>query len=247
MVDDSRPELGRRPEFATTQWSVVHAAGATSSAASQQALATLCQAYWYPLYSYVRRRVSNPGDAQDLTQAFFAELLAKNYVATVDPTRGRFRAYLLTAFKHFLSKEWEKGRAQKRGGGRPPISLNFDLEDSRYGSEPATDLTPEQIFDRQWAITLLNRIMENLAAEYRASGRACQFELLKGFIIGEHAGTTYREVAEELGLTQAAAKMAAHRMRRRYRELLRHEILQTVNGPEEVDEEIQNLFSTLKR
>ena len=245
MVDDARHELHKRPEFATTHWSVVHAAGAKSSATSRQALASLCQDYWYPLYSYARRRVPAPGDAQDLTQAFFAELLEKNYVAAVDPERGQFRAFLLTAFKHFLSKEWERAKAQKRGGGRPPISLDFDLEDSRYGIEPATDLTPEQIFDRQWAMTLLNRIMDNLAAEYNALGKARQFELLKGFIIDEHAGITFWEVAEELDLTHAAAKMAAHRMRRRYRELLRHEILQTVTGPEEVDEEIQNLFKTL--
>ena len=166
-------------------------------------------------------------------------------MAAADPDRGRIRAFLLTAFKHFLSKEWEKAKAQKRGGGRSPISLDFDTEDSRYGIEPVTDLTPEQVFDRQWTITLLTRIMDKLVAEYTDAGKAQQFALLKGFIIGEHADTTYREVAEELGITQPAAKMAAHRMRRRYRELLRFEILQTVTDPDDVDEEIQNLFRTL--
>jgi RNA polymerase sigma factor (sigma-70 family) len=247
MVNDSNSGSRRPPAFATTHWSVVHAAGRKSSAKSRQALEALCQAYWYPLYAFARRRGSDRYEAQDLTQAFFAELLEKDYVSEATPERGRFRAFLLTAFKHFLSKERDKAKAQKRGGGRSPISLDFDAGDSRYRIEPTTDLTPEQVFDRQWAMTLLTRIMDDLAAEYTGAGKAYHFKLLKGFIIGEHSSTTYREVAEELGTTQAAAKMAAHRMRRRYRELLREEILQTVTGPDEVNEEIQNLFTTLGR
>ncbi len=210
-------------------------------------MAALCQAYWYPLYAFARRRVSNLDEAQDLTQAFFVELLEKNYTATATPERGRFRAYLLTAFKHFLSKQWDRDKAQKRGGGQSPISLDFDSGNSRYSIEPVTDLTADQVFDRQWAMTLLTKIMDDLAAEYTSTGKARYFELLKGFIIGEHAGTTFREVAAELDLTEAAAKMAAHRMRRRYRDLLRREILQTVAEPNEVDEEIRKLFTTLSR
>lgn len=247
MVPHADSDSQKSPEFATTRWSVVRAAGHDSSIESREALTTLCQAYWYPLYVYARRRVSDASEAQDLTQAFFAELLEKNYVATADPERGRFRAYLVTAFKHFLSKEWEKARAQKRGGGQLPISLDFEAGDSRYRIEPATELTPEQLYDRQWALTLLDRIMQNLEDEYAQAGRTRQFELLKRYIIGEQsaAKSTYREVARELEMTQGAAKMAAHRMRRRYRELLRQEILQTVTSAEEVDDEIRNLFTTL--
>jgi RNA polymerase sigma-70 factor (ECF subfamily) len=209
-------------------------------------LESLCETYWYPLYAYVRRRVADVSEAQDLTQAFFAELLEKNYVGSATPNRGRFRAFLLTAFKHFLSKEWEKAKAQKRGGGRAPIPLDFESADSKIRIETASGLTAEQFYDQQWAIALLGLIMEQLEAEFEQSGKTNLFEELKGFIIGDHAGTTYRQVAEKLNMTEAAAKKAGSRMRRRYRELLREEIAQTVEGPAEVDDEIRNLFTTLE-
>ena len=221
-------------------------AGHTSSANSRQALESLCETYWYPLYAYVRRRVLDVSEAQDLTQAFFAELLEKNYVGSATPERGRFRAFLLTAFKHFLSKEWEKAKAQKRGGGRVPMPLDFESADSRYSIEPSSGLTAEQIYDRQWAVTLLGQIMRRLESEFDRDGKAKQFEELKGFIIGDHPGTTYADVAARLNMTEAAAKMSGSRMRRRYRELLREEIAQTVDGPDEVDDEIRNLFATLE-
>ena len=221
-------------------------AGHTSSANSRQALESLCGTYWYPLYAYVRRRVPDVSEAQDLTQAFFAELLEKNYVGSATPERGRFRAFLLTAFKHFLSKEWEKAKAQKRGGGRVPIPLNFDSADSRYSIEPSSGLTAEQLYDRQWAVTLLGQIMQRLEIEFDRGRKAKQFEELKGFIIGDHTGTTYADVAARLNMTEAAAKMSGSRMRRRYRELLREEIAQTVDGPDEVDDEIRNLFAILE-
>ena len=221
-------------------------AGDRASADSRRALESLCAAYWYPLYAYVRRRVSDVNEAQDLTQAFFAELLEKNYVGSATPERGRFRAYLLTALKHFLSKQWDKARAQKRGGGRAGISLDFKDADSRYRIEPCGGLTAEQLYDRQWALTLLGQIMERLENEFVQRGKAKQFQHLSGFIIGEHSGATYRDVAAKLNITEAAAKMAAHRMRRRYRRLLREEIAQTVDGPDDVDDEIRNLFATLE-
>ena len=236
---------GKR-KFATTQWSVVLAAGEVSRHDSRDALARLCESYWYPLYAYVRRRVDHVHEAQDLTQAFFAELLEKNYVGSATPERGRFRAFLLTTFKHFLSKQWDKAKAQKRGGGRAPIPLDFESADSRFSMEPAAGLTVEQIYDRQWAITLLGQIMERLAGEFKRAGKAKQFEELKGFIIKDHAGTTHAQAATRLNMTAAAAKMSASRMRRRYRELLREEIAQTVAGPDEVDDEIRNLFATLE-
>ena len=221
-------------------------AGQHPSPDSRRALESLCEAYWYPLYAYVRRRVSDTNEAQDLTQAFFAELLEKNYVGSATPERGRFRAYLLTAMKHFLSKQWDKARAQKRGGGRALIPLDFKAGDSRYRIELCGGLTAEQLYDRQWAVTLLGQIMERLENEYVQSEKAKQFQHLSGFIIGEHSGTTYCDVAAKLNMTEAAAKMAAHRMRRRYRHLLREEIAQTVDGPDDVDDEIRNLFATLE-
>lgn len=232
-------------DFANTRWSIVLKAGHQSSVDSRRALESLCQTYWHPLYAYVRRRVTDPGEAQDLTQAFFAELIEKNFVAAAKSERGRFRAFLLAAFKHFLSKQWDKAKTQKRGGGRVLISLDFEAEDSRHQIEPSRGLTPEQLYDREWALALLNQIMVRLEDEFTRAGKERQFALLKGFIIGEHEGLTYSAVAETLGMTEAAAKMAAHRMRRRYRELLREEIVQTVAGPEGVEEEIQNLFATL--
>jgi RNA polymerase sigma-70 factor (ECF subfamily) len=232
--------------FATTRWSVVISAGRESSADSKGALESLCQTYWPPLYAYVRRRVPDVHDAQDLTQAFFAELLGKNYVGSATPERGRFRAFLLTAFKHFLSKEWEKARAQKRGGGRAPISLDFEAADSGLRIEPASGLTPEEVYDRQWAIALLGQIMERLRGEFEQAEKAKLFEELKGFMIGEHPGRSYAQAATRLEMTEAAAKKAASRMRRRYRELLREEIAQTVSGPDEVEDEIRNLFAALE-
>ncbi len=233
-------------EFATTRWSVVLTAGHGSSRDSRQALESLCKTYWYPLYAYVRRRVKDVNEAQDLTQAFFAELLEKNYVDSATPDRGRFRAFLLTAFKHFLSKQWSRAKAQKRGGGRAPIPLDFESADARCRIEPCAGLTAEQLYDRQWAVTLLDQIMERLESEFVRAGKAKLFEQLRGFIIGESSGTTYATVATRLQTTEAATKMAAHRMRHRYRELLREEIAQTVGGPGEVDDEIRKLFDALE-
>jgi DNA-directed RNA polymerase specialized sigma24 family protein len=236
----------RDRQFMTTRWSLVLVAGRRSSPDSRQALEALCHAYWYPLYAYVRRRVADVNEAQDLTQAFFAELLAKNYVGAADVERGRFRAFLLTALKHFLSKEWEKAMAQKRGGQKVVIPLDFETVNSRAIVQPAAGLTAEQIYDREWAIALLDRTMQRLETEFAEEGKQGQFEALKGLLIGQAEGTTYSDCAAKLGLTEAAVKMRAHRMRRRYRELLRAEIGETVSGPDEIDDEISKLFATLE-
>ena len=243
---ESPAVIGRSDRFATTQWSVVLAAGGDQHEDAHRALSQLCETYWYPLYAYVRRRVPDIAEAQDLTQAFFAELLEKDYVAAATPERGRFRAFLITAFKHFLSKHWEKARAQKRGGGRLPISLDFESADSSLSIEPTAGLTAELFYDQQWAVTLLRHILERLESESESAGKAKQFTLLKGFIIGDHEGTTYALVAQALRMTEAAAKQAASRMRRRYRELLREEVAQTVAHAGEVDDEIRNLFAILE-
>jgi RNA polymerase sigma factor (sigma-70 family) len=236
---------GQNHMFATTRWSIVNCAG-SSSPDSHRALASLCETYWYPLYAYVRRRVPDVNEAQDLTQAFFAELLEKNFVGAATPQRGRFRAFLLTAFKNFMSKQWEKARAQKRGGGRPSISLDFDSADSGLRIDPASGLTAEQIYDQQWAIALLDRIMQRLQLEFERAGKEQQFGELKAYLVGDFTGTTYAQVAKTLNMTEAAAKKAASRMRKRYRELLKDEIAQTVASPDGVDDEIRNLFSTLE-
>jgi RNA polymerase sigma-70 factor (ECF subfamily) len=233
--------------FATTQWSVVLAAGDRQRDDAQRALTKLCEVYWYPLYAYVRRRVESVDDAHDLTQAFFEHLLEKNYLAVADPQRGRFRAFLITAFKHFLSKEWEKAKAQKRGRGRSPISLDFSTGDSQITLQPAGGLTAEQMYERQWAITLLGRVMQRLERELEKVGKRSQFGRLKDFIISTKDDTTYADVASELGMTESAARMATSRLRRRYRQLLREEIAQTVSSTEDIDDEINNLFQTFAK
>jgi RNA polymerase sigma-70 factor (ECF subfamily) len=186
-------------------------------------------------------------EAHDLTQAFFAEFLEKNYVGPAAAERGRFRAYLLTCFKHFLSHEWERARAKKRGGGRMPISLDFAAGDSKLTIEPSTDITPEQVYERQWAASLLDRVLERVRIQLSAVGKSGQFEVLKAFLIGPPEGHSYAEAAAKLGMTTAAAKMAASRMRRKYRELLREEIARTVASPDDIEREIQDLFEILGR
>ncbi len=218
-------------------------AGDRSSADSRRALESLCAAYWHPLYAYVRRRVSDVNEAQDLTQEFFAELLEKNYVGSARPERGRFRAFLLTALKHFLSKQWDKAKARKRGGGRAPIRLDFASGDSGCSVEPAVGLTPEEAYNRQWAAILLDQVMGRLETECADAGKLAHFKQLKGFIIGQHEGATYADAGHTLGKTEAAVKMAVHRMRRRYRRLLREEVSQTVADPSDIDDEIRDLFA----
>lgn len=244
-MDFREPHSAPSPQnrtFGTTRWSVVRTAGRESSPDATRALASLCEAYWSPLYAYARRQVPDVNEAQDLTQAFFAELLEKNYVGAATPERGRFRAFLLTAFKHFLSKQWDKAKALKRGGGRSPISLDFDSADSNLQIDPQSGLTAEQLYDQQWAITLLGQILDRLQTEFQQSGKARLFDELKGYLIGDHAGTNYAEAATRLEMSEAAAKKAASRMRGRYRELLREEIAQTVTDSTEIDDEIHKLF-----
>ena len=237
---DRRDSSGGDP-FATTHWSLVVAAGERGSAESARALETLCRAYWPTLYAYARRRVGDVHAAQDLTQGFFARLLEKQYLRDADPARGRFRAFLITAFKHYLAKEWNQARAQKRGGGVAPFPLDFAWHDSHSGG-PATDITAEQLYERQWAITLLDRVMRRLQREMERAGKARQFQALKD-MIGGSRDTDYESVAAELGTSEPAARMAASRLRARYRELLRDEISQTVSTPAEIDDEVRHLFA----
>jgi RNA polymerase sigma-70 factor (ECF subfamily) len=232
-------------QFANTRWSLVAAAGHGNSDAARQALATLCQLYWYPLYAYARRQLSTAEDAQDMTQAFFAELLEKDYLQAADPQRGRFRSFLLTAFKHFLSRQRERAHARKRGGGRSPLSLDFQAGESRYHLEPADHETPETIYERRWALAVLEQALSRLRREMAGAGKEKLFECLKGALAGEGLQESYARIARELGLSEPAVKVVVYRLRRRYQELLRAEIGQTVTSPEEVEEELRDLFAAV--
>lgn len=239
------PNPPQQRHFATTQWSLVLVAGRGEDSASRRALASLCESYWYPLYAYIRRRVDDVHEAQDLTQAFFGHLLEKQAIAKADRTRGRFRAFLITALKNFLAGEWEKSRAAKRGGGRAAIPLDFEAGESRYRIEPADTLTPEMLYERRWILTLLDHVLDGLRGELVAAGKAEQFEQLKGMLTGEATAAQYEQAAAALGITPAAAKQAAYRLRKQYRQRFRAEVARTVAGEDEVDEEINRLLAAL--
>jgi len=239
------PSSSDAASFAATRWSVVLAAARGAvSARADEAMAELCRVYWFPLYAYVRRRGCETSEAEDLTQEFFARLLAKNYLASVTPEKGKFRAFLLASLKHFLANEWDRSRAQKRGGGRRPLSLDALNAEDRYRLEPSHNLTAERLYERHWALTLLERILGRLEMEWTVHGKKPLFDSLKSTLTGS-AEAGYAATGEELGMTEAAVKVAAHRLRRRYRELLREEIAQTVARPEEIDEEIRYLLACL--
>jgi RNA polymerase sigma-70 factor (ECF subfamily) len=229
--------------FGTTRWSLVGRAGA-SSLESAQALAALCELYWYPLYAYVRRHGRTPHDAQDLTQGFFAQLLEKRSLAVADQQRGRFRSFLLTSMKHYLANQRDAERAQKRGGGDVVQSLDLEDAEGRYAREPADTTTPESLFERRWALTILEQTLARLRDEMAARGKTQQFEVLKGQLGGESAAP-YAELAANLGIAPGAIKVAVHRLRKRYRELLREQISQTLADPTDVDDEIRDLFAAL--
>jgi RNA polymerase sigma factor (sigma-70 family) len=231
--------------FVTTHWSVVLTAGRSDTTQARAALEQLCGHYWPPLYAYVRRAGHSREEAEDLTQEFFARLLAQNTVARADPARGRFRSFLLASLKHFLTHEWEKARAQKRGGGVQLIPLQFDTAETRCAQPVAPGDTPERAFDRQWALALLDVVLGRVRREYTESGRDDLFVGLKDTLAGGRAEIPYRELAGRLDMSEGAVKVAAHRLRGRYRELLREEIANTVAGPEEVEEELRELFAAL--
>jgi RNA polymerase sigma-70 factor (ECF subfamily) len=230
--------------FATTRWSVVLAAG-HRTAGGRESFASLCQAYWFPLYAYARRRGHAPEDAQDLTQAFFTRLMEKNWVASADQTKGRFRSFLLTAMKHFLADEWDRERAQKRGGGVAPLALELAAAEAEYAHGPVDAETPEHLFERRWAVTLLNQVLSQLRSEYERDGKAALFDSLHPTLVGERTAQPYAELARSLDSTEAAIKSAVHRLRQRYRQLLREEIAGTVDGSAAVDDELRHLFAIL--
>lgn len=235
-----------RQWFTTTHWSVVLSAAAGAGPHAGSALETLCQNYWYPLYAYVRRRGYDAEAAKDLTQEFFAQLLAKRLLTGVDPAKGRFRSWLLGVMNHFLAHEWMKARAQKRGGGRPILSLEEAEAENRYRLEPLDDSTPEKLFDRRWALTVLEQAAAHLRAEYQAAGKDVLYHGVKQFVSSDGADSSYAAAARGIGLSVSAVKSAIHRLRQRYQELIRAEIAKTVTTAAEVDEEIRFLLAVIR-
>lgn len=230
--------------FLTTHWSVVLTAGQSDTTRAQDALTRLCEVYWRPLYHYVRRRGYATEDAQDLTQSFFERLLERHALAKADPQRGRFRSFLLASLRNFLSDEWDKRRAQKRGAGRT-FPLDFQAEETRLPHEPAEMLTPEKAFEQRWAIALLDEVYRRLEAEFASSGKVEQFKALRITLTAPRGTTPYGELAREMGLSESAVKVAVHRLRRRYRDLLRQTIADTVAEPGEVEAELRYLLQVL--
>jgi RNA polymerase sigma-70 factor (ECF subfamily) len=211
---------------------------------ARRALGELCRLYWYPLYVFVRRQGHSPHDAQDLTQEFFCQLIAKQWLGDVERSRGRFRNFLLAAIKHFVANQWDRARAQKRGGSAELIPLDALTAEQRYALEPPDPVTPEKLFERRWALELLAQSLQKLRGEFEESGRANIFEELKPTLTGDPAAP-YAEIARRLHASESAVKAAAHRLRQRYRELIRAEIAETVDNPAEIDDELEFLFTAL--
>jgi len=232
-------------EFATTHWSVVLAARQTTSARADEALAELCKTYWYPLYACVRRKGHDAHEAQDLTQEFFARLLEKNFLRAVDRERGRFRSFLLTALNHFLNNHWDRTHRVKRGGEYSFVSWDEANAEQRYRQEPADLLTAEKIFERRWALMLLEQALEGLRKEYQNGARADLFDALQIYLSGEGNVVSYAEMGSRLGMAEGAVKVAVHRLRRRFAEVVRAEIAHTVAEPEAIEDEIRHLFAVL--
>jgi len=232
-------------EFATTHWSVVLAAAQQESPQAAEALETLCRTYWYPLYAYVRRRGHAPEDAQDLIQEFFARFLARNYLAGVDRRRGRFRSYLLGAVNHFLADDWDRRHRLKRRSQACPVPFDAASGEDRYALEPVDERSPDRLFERRWALTLLDLVLGQLQREYQDGGKEQVFAGLSVFLTGEAEGEGYRQAAEALKMTEGAVRVAVHRLRQRYGELFHQAVADTVETPEEIADEMRHLRRVL--
>ena len=245
-MSDTEPNEALDPArvgwFATTHWSVVLAAGDSQSSESAQALDRLCRAYWFPLYAFVRRRGFDASDAQDLTQSFFTRLLEKKALGSVDPSKGKFRSFLLASLQNFLNNEWDKARRLKRGGAVEVFSFDAEPAEERYQFEPFHDESPEKVFERRWAQAVLEQVVARLQEEFTTTKQTQRFEVLKDFLMGDPRNVSYDDAAKRLGLSVSAVTSAIHRMRLRFRDLFRAEITNTVASPDEVDEEIRYLL-----
>jgi RNA polymerase sigma-70 factor (ECF subfamily) len=244
MPDNSFPPP-RSGRFATTRWSLVLAAGGQSDPRSADALGSLCELYWYPVYAFIRRQGYSAPESADLAQEFFLRVLEKNYFHGLDPARGRFRGFLCASVRHFLSNERDRARSLKRGGTRPPISLDVETAEGRYQLEPPDNLTPEKLFDRRWALILLDRALTRVGADYAEGHKAALFEHLKGFLTGDNAGIPYAEVATVMNMSEGAVKVAVHRLRRHFRDVLVEQIADTVSDPADINAEIAYLLKAV--
>ena len=233
--------------FTTTHWSVVLTAGQGDSPQTAEALEKLCRTYWYPLYAYVRRQGNSPHDAQDLTQEFFARFLARNYLGAVQREKGKFRSFLLATLNHFLANEWDRANAAKRGGGKDLISLDNEAAETLYGLELVSDLSPEQGFDRRWAVALLEQAFARLREEFVMAGKADYFDQMKVFLAEGASTGDYARVGAPLQMTAGAMAVAVHRLRQRYGEMVRAEVANTVASPEEIEDEMRHLFAALNQ
>lgn len=236
-----------RPQnyFATTHWTVVMAASRSDTTRARTALDELCQGYWYPLYAYVRRRGYKPEDAEDLTQEFFRTLLEKEYLKAADREKGRFRTFLLVALQRFLANDWDRARAEKRGGRLEHVSLDTSSAETRYQVEAASEISPERIYDRRWAFTLLGRTMAHLRAEFVASGKQDEFEQIKECLTADRGSLDYGALSQRTGLSEGTLRVGIHRLRKRFREVFRQEVAQTVATPAEIDAEMRHLMAAL--
>ena len=248
MENFSTNEPGPRSHavFNTTHWSLVVAAGDLASPVATAALESLCRTYWYPLYAFARRQGNSPSDAQDLTQGFFARLLEKNYLATADRRRGRFRSFLLTSLKHFLANEHDRATALKRGGVEKPHSLDDSSAEERFAIEPVGAADADWLFDQQWAFTVLDRALDRVRADYEEAGNAALFGRLKAWVSAPASDADYALAGLELGMNSGAVAVAVHRLRTRYREFVRREIADTVANPGDVEDEMRHLLAVLQ-
>ena len=231
--------------FATTQWSLILAAGSPGSPDARAALEHLCAIYWYPVFAFVRRRGHSVEEAEDLTQSFFGRLIEKEDLAAADRERGRFRTFLLTACEHFLLNERDRARALKRGGGQELLSIDIAAAERRYQSSLGHEETPEHLYDRQWCLALLASVLDSVRDEYAEAGKGNLFERLRGFLAMEDATGSYAETSADLGMTPAAVKVAVHRLRHRYRKALRRRVAETVDSEEAIDDEMRYLMKTV--
>jgi RNA polymerase sigma-70 factor (ECF subfamily) len=236
---------GALSTFVTTHWSVVLAAKNRSSPDSAAALEALCRAYWYPLYAFVRRQGHSPSDAEDLTQEFFARLLAKDYLQAADREKGRFRTFLRVALKRFLANEWDRARRLKRGGGVPALPFDIAFAEQRYQSEASTTLAPDRLYEQRWARALLDQALLRLRAAYVSAAKEFEFEQLKGALTAERGSIDYSHLAQALELNEGAARVAVHRLRKQFRQMFRASVAETVSKPEEIDEELRYLAKLL--
>ena len=245
MSTDNRPAFKGRRDFATTRWSQVLAAGDSDAYGSERALADLCTQYWYPLYAYARRRGYDAEDARDLTQAFFAKLLEKRDLRAADPARGRFRTFLLSSMKNFMAGEWRKDHTLKRGGAVDMLSLDFDSAEQSYALEPSHDLTPEAIYERRWALGLLERAVTDLQSQYAKAGNSELFDALKGLLGVEDDVLPYPELSRRLGQSEGALRTAVSRLRSRWRQRIRELVAETVREESEVQDELRSLIASV--